>query len=187
MHVGNSASNINTNSNDNSNNSSRKSSNSNNNSCRARRRGKTLKLLAEEALWAARRGVSAVPERKEIIPLRRAMAALSYSAAPALSAVSVCVHAVVQLDCTPIRVDSMIYPTYQLIIYHIYSGSVPSSAHGSRVDLHELDKGSAIYLGCSAPRASTLSIASSRGSSGGSAPPSPCHTPPSSPRHGIRR
>ncbi|XP_034480345.1 protein phosphatase Slingshot isoform X2 [Drosophila innubila] len=70
---------------------------------------------------------------------------------------------------------------------HAYTGSVPSSAHGSRVDLREIDKGSAIYLGCNAPRASTLSIASSRGSSGGSAPPSPCHTPPSSPRHGIRR
>ncbi|KAH8372487.1 hypothetical protein KR093_011698, partial [Drosophila rubida] len=70
---------------------------------------------------------------------------------------------------------------------HAYTGSVPSSAHGSRVDLREIDKGSAIYLGCSAPRASTLSIASSRGSSSGSAPPSPCHTPPSSPRHGIKR
>ncbi|KAM8709364.1 hypothetical protein ACLKA7_016210 [Drosophila subpalustris] len=70
---------------------------------------------------------------------------------------------------------------------HAYTGSVPSSAHGSRVDLREIDKGSAIYLGCTAPRASTLSIASSRGSSGGSAPPSPCHTPPSSPRHGIKR
>ncbi|KRG06747.1 protein phosphatase Slingshot isoform X2 [Drosophila mojavensis] len=70
---------------------------------------------------------------------------------------------------------------------HAYTGSVPSSVHGSRVDLREIDKGSAIYLGCSAPRASTLSITSSRGSSGGSAPPSPCHTPPSSPRHGVRR
>ncbi|KAH8261506.1 hypothetical protein KR044_010350, partial [Drosophila immigrans] len=70
---------------------------------------------------------------------------------------------------------------------HAYTGSVPSSVHGSRVDLREIDKGSAIYLGCSAPRASTLSIASSRGSSSGSAPPSPCHTPPSSPRHGIKR
>ncbi|KRF84834.1 uncharacterized protein [Drosophila virilis] len=70
---------------------------------------------------------------------------------------------------------------------HAYTGSVPSSVHGSRVDLREIDKGSAIYLGCSAPRASTLSITSSRGSSGGSAPPTPCHTPPSSPRHGIRR
>ncbi|XP_023178158.1 protein phosphatase Slingshot isoform X3 [Drosophila hydei] len=70
---------------------------------------------------------------------------------------------------------------------HAYTGSVPSSVHGSRVDLREVDKGSAIYLGCSAPRTSSLSIASSRGSSGGSAPPSPCHTPPSSPRHGIRR
>ncbi|KAH8419520.1 hypothetical protein KR222_004068 [Zaprionus bogoriensis] len=70
---------------------------------------------------------------------------------------------------------------------HAYTGSVPSSAHGSRVDLRDLDKGSAIYLGCNAPRASTLSIASSRGSSGGSAPPSPCNTPPSSPRHGIKR
>ncbi|XP_060652668.1 uncharacterized protein LOC132788978 isoform X1 [Drosophila nasuta] len=70
---------------------------------------------------------------------------------------------------------------------HAYTGSVPSSAHGSRVDLRDIDKGSAIYLGCSAPRASTLSIASSRGSSSGSAPPSPCHTPPSSPRHGIKR
>ncbi|XP_017863070.1 PREDICTED: uncharacterized protein LOC108613836 isoform X1 [Drosophila arizonae] len=70
---------------------------------------------------------------------------------------------------------------------HAYTGSVPSSVHGSRVDLREVDKGSAIYLGCSAPRASTLSITSSRGSSGGSAPPSPCHTPPSSPRHGVRR
>ncbi|XP_017958190.1 uncharacterized protein LOC108652502 isoform X1 [Drosophila navojoa] len=70
---------------------------------------------------------------------------------------------------------------------HAYTGSVPSSVHGSRVDLREVDKGSAIYLGCSAPRASTLSITSSRGSSGGSAPPSPCNTPPSSPRHGVRR
>ncbi|XP_017844495.1 protein phosphatase Slingshot isoform X1 [Drosophila busckii] len=71
---------------------------------------------------------------------------------------------------------------------HAYTaGSVPSSANNSRLDLRDLDKGSAIYLGCTAPRASTLSIASSRGSSGGSAPPSPCHTPPSSPRHGIKR
>lgn len=78
----------------------------------------------------------------------------------------------------------------ELLIYSYYTsfvGSVPSSVHGSRVDLREIDKGSAIYLGCSAPRASTLSITSSRGSSGGSAPPSPCHTPPSSPRHGVRR
>ncbi|XP_070070829.1 uncharacterized protein [Drosophila takahashii] len=70
---------------------------------------------------------------------------------------------------------------------HAYTGSVPSSVHGSRVDLRDADKGSAIYLGCSAPRASTLSISSSRGSSGGSAPPSPCHTPPASPRHGVKR
>ncbi|XP_023035090.1 protein phosphatase Slingshot isoform X2 [Drosophila willistoni] len=70
---------------------------------------------------------------------------------------------------------------------HAYTGSVPSSVHGSRVDLREVDKGSAIYLGCSAPRASTLSIASSRGSSSGSAPPSPCNTPPASPRHGVKR
>ncbi|XP_034657199.1 uncharacterized protein LOC117894325 isoform X1 [Drosophila subobscura] len=70
---------------------------------------------------------------------------------------------------------------------HAYTGSVPSSVHGSRVDLRDPDKGSAIYLGCSAPRASTMSIASSRGSSGGSAPPSPCNTPPPSPRHGVKR
>ncbi|XP_022219904.2 uncharacterized protein LOC111072373 isoform X2 [Drosophila obscura] len=70
---------------------------------------------------------------------------------------------------------------------HAYTGSVPSFIHGSRVDLRDPDKGSAIYLGCSAPRASTLSIASSRGSSGGSAPPSPCNTPPASPRHMVKR
>ncbi|KAH8270278.1 hypothetical protein KR018_006470, partial [Drosophila ironensis] len=70
---------------------------------------------------------------------------------------------------------------------HAYTGSVPSSVNGSRVDLRDADKGSAIYLGCSAPRASTLSISSSRGSSGGSAPPSPSNTPPSSPRHGLKR
>ncbi|KAH8379483.1 hypothetical protein KR009_005277, partial [Drosophila setifemur] len=70
---------------------------------------------------------------------------------------------------------------------HAYTGSVPSSVHGSRVDLRDVDKGSAIYLGCSAPRASTLSISSSKGSSGGSAPPSPCNTPPASPRHGMKR
>ncbi|XP_030372043.1 protein phosphatase Slingshot [Scaptodrosophila lebanonensis] len=69
---------------------------------------------------------------------------------------------------------------------HAYTGSVPSSVHGSRVDLRDADKGSAIYLGCTAPRASTLSI-SSRGSSGGSAPPSPSNTPPASPRHGVKR
>ncbi|XP_067642740.1 tyrosine-protein phosphatase vhp-1 isoform X2 [Eurosta solidaginis] len=73
---------------------------------------------------------------------------------------------------------------------HAYNGkipgSVPSSAHGSRLDLRELDKGSAIYLGCSAPRNSTLSL-SSRTSSGSSAPPSPVRTPPVSPRHSVRR
>ncbi|XP_011200620.2 dual specificity protein phosphatase 15 isoform X1 [Bactrocera dorsalis] len=73
---------------------------------------------------------------------------------------------------------------------HAYTGkvpgSVPSSVHGSRVDLRDPDKGSAIYLGCSAPRNSTLSL-SSRTSSGSSAPPSPVRTPPVSPRHGIRR
>ncbi|XP_036326019.1 uncharacterized protein DDB_G0271670-like [Rhagoletis pomonella] len=73
---------------------------------------------------------------------------------------------------------------------HAYTGkvpgSVPSSVHGSRVDLRDVDKGSAIYLGCSAPRNSTLSL-SSRTSSGSSAPPSPVRTPPVSPRHGVRR
>ncbi|XP_004537744.1 tyrosine-protein phosphatase vhp-1 isoform X2 [Ceratitis capitata] len=73
---------------------------------------------------------------------------------------------------------------------HAYTGkvpgSVPSSVHGSRVDLRDPDKGSAIYLGCSAPRNSTLSL-SSRTSSGSSAPPSPVRTPPVSPRHGVRR
>lgn len=73
---------------------------------------------------------------------------------------------------------------------HAYTGkvpgSVPSSVHGSRVDLRDPDKGSAIYLGCTAPRNSTLSL-SSRTSSGSSAPPSPVCTPPVSPRHGIRR
>ncbi|XP_075159771.1 uncharacterized protein LOC142232929 [Haematobia irritans] len=66
---------------------------------------------------------------------------------------------------------------------HSYTGSVPSSVHGSRVDLRDTDKGSAIYLGCTAPRNSTLSLASS----GSSAPPSPARTPPVSPRHGVRR
>ncbi|TMW50796.1 hypothetical protein DOY81_004125 [Sarcophaga bullata] len=70
---------------------------------------------------------------------------------------------------------------------HSYTGSVPSSVHGSRADLREIDKGSAIYLGCSAPRNSSLSLASSRGSSGSSAPPSPARTPPVSPRQGVRR
>ncbi|XP_037936354.1 tyrosine-protein phosphatase vhp-1 isoform X2 [Teleopsis dalmanni] len=72
---------------------------------------------------------------------------------------------------------------------HSYTGtvgSVPSSVHGSRVDLRDSDKGSAIYLGCTAPRNSTLSL-SSRGSSGSSAPPSPARTPPVSPRSGVRR
>ncbi|KAI9588040.1 hypothetical protein GQX74_003886 [Glossina fuscipes] len=64
-----------------------------------------------------------------------------------------------------------------------YTGSVPSS----RVDLRDSDRGSAIYLGCSAPRTSTLSLASSRGSAGSSAPASPARTPPVSPRHGVRR
>ncbi|XP_061397531.1 protein phosphatase Slingshot [Musca vetustissima] len=66
---------------------------------------------------------------------------------------------------------------------HSYTGSVPSSVHGSRVDLRDTEKGSAIYLGCSAPRNSTLSLASS----GSSAPASPARTPPVSPRHGVRR
>ncbi|XP_065361145.1 LOW QUALITY PROTEIN: protein phosphatase Slingshot [Calliphora vicina] len=70
---------------------------------------------------------------------------------------------------------------------HSYTGSVPSSVHGSRVDLRDADKGSAIYLGCSAPRNSSLSLASSRASSGSSAPPSPARTPPVSPRQGVRR
>ncbi|KAM7356940.1 uncharacterized protein ACRADG_002502 isoform 1-T2 [Cochliomyia hominivorax] len=70
---------------------------------------------------------------------------------------------------------------------HSYTGSVPSSVHGSRVDLRDADKGSAIYLGCSAPRNSSLSLNSSRGSSGSSAPPSPARTPPVSPRQGARR
>uniref|UniRef100_A0A1A9WQ28 Dual specificity protein phosphatase 15 n=1 Tax=Glossina brevipalpis TaxID=37001 RepID=A0A1A9WQ28_9MUSC len=64
-----------------------------------------------------------------------------------------------------------------------YTGSMPSS----RVDLRDSDKGSAIYLGCSAPRTSTLSLASSRGSAGSSAPTSPACTPPVSPKHGVRR
>ncbi|XP_055902620.1 protein phosphatase Slingshot isoform X1 [Eupeodes corollae] len=71
---------------------------------------------------------------------------------------------------------------------HSYTaGSVPSSVRGSRVDLDQEDQGSAIYLGCSAPKNTSTWSLSSRGSSGGSAPPTPVHTPPVSPRHGIRR
>ena len=73
------------------------------------------------------------------------------------------------------------------LVFIFFLGSVPSSVHGSRADLREIDKGSAIYLGCSAPRNSSLSLASSRGSSGSSAPPSPSRTPPVSPRQGVRR
>lgn len=36
-------------------------------------------------------------------------------------------------------------------------GSAPPSVHGSRVDLANFDKGSAIYLGCSPPRQNSLS------------------------------
>ncbi|XP_055854678.1 protein phosphatase Slingshot isoform X5 [Episyrphus balteatus] len=70
---------------------------------------------------------------------------------------------------------------------HSVKGSVPSSVRGSRVDLDQEDQGSAIYLGCSAPKNTSTWSLSSRGSSGGSAPPTPVHTPPVSPRHGIRR
>ncbi|XP_055312819.1 mucin-5AC [Sitodiplosis mosellana] len=38
-----------------------------------------------------------------------------------------------------------------------YTGSAPPSVHGSRVDLSNLDKGSAIYLGCSPPRQNSFS------------------------------
>ncbi|XP_031630509.1 dual specificity protein phosphatase 12 [Contarinia nasturtii] len=41
-----------------------------------------------------------------------------------------------------------------------YTGSAPPSVHGSRVDLSNLDKGSAIYLGCTPPRQNSFSATS---------------------------
>ncbi|XP_055383576.1 dual specificity protein phosphatase 15 isoform X2 [Condylostylus longicornis] len=63
------------------------------------------------------------------------------------------------------------------------ANSTPSSVHGSRVDITKDERGSAIYLGCNAPKVngSSWSISSSR-SSGGSQPATPNQTPPVSPR-----
>lgn len=83
-----------------------------------------------------------------------------------------------------------------------YEGSAPPSVHGSRVDLVNFDKGSAIYLGCSPPRQNSFSGTNtpapqsntgaiskiplfSRGSSlslSGRSTKSPKITPPTSPK-----
>ncbi|XP_037905404.1 dual specificity protein phosphatase 15 isoform X4 [Hermetia illucens] len=75
-----------------------------------------------------------------------------------------------------------------------YTGSAPTSVHGSRVDLATPDKGSAIYIGCAPPKneiyGSTKSIVSARvGSSSASTPlQTPTNTPPVSPsKQAIKR
>lgn len=71
------------------------------------------------------------------------------------------------------------------------SGSAPPSVHGSRVDLSTaVDKGSAIYLGCTPPKQtltnSTWSV-SRVASSGGSSLQNANDTPPVSPKHLFKR
>lgn len=59
----------------------------------------------------------------------------------------------------------------------LYLGSAPPSVHGSRVELSCFDKGSAIYLGCTAPKSqSTWSM--SKSTTGGMATPPKNNTPP---------
>lgn len=56
--------------------------------------------------------------------------------------------------------DTFLKPVPQCVCNSAAAGSAPSSVHGSRVDMSTCDKGSAIYVGCSAPKvtASTWSM-----------------------------
>lgn len=76
------------------------------------------------------------------------------------------------------------------------TGSAPSSVHGSRVELAAFDKGSAIYVGCSAPKSqSTWSVSkvaataaiSSSAPSAAKKMPAANRTPPVSPKHTKKR